>query len=138
MNTVNSVILLEFEKVIYDYNTECITIETKSGFIAEENEKQMARPKSYSAIRASRMELASTPNARLFNDNRKTIIEHSSRPVSGKCLKDAREVYSAVTRSGNTKLVSSNFRTNSAGHISEAALVKRRSIMESINAIISR
>ncbi len=139
INTESSILLLEFEKIIYDFNVECV-IET--GFIdtsdnPKYNQKQYPRPKSYSQIRASRMELVSTPNPRLFNDNRQTIIDHSSRPVSGKCLNDARKIYSAVTRSGNTKLVSNNFRTNSAGHISEAALIKRRSIMESINAIIS-
>lgn len=140
INTENSITLFEFEKIIFEYNGECL-IETPYVDTVDNSklqQKQMPKRKSYSMIRASRMELVSTPNTRLFNDNRQTIIDHSSRPVSGKCLKDARRIYSAVTKSGNSKMVLNNFRTNSAGHISEAALVKRRSIMESINAIISR
>ena len=141
LNTENNILLLDFEKICFEYNVENII---ESQFVdTSDNPKfsQMipAKRKSYSAIRATRMELASAPNSKLFSDNRRTIIDHSSRPVSVKCLNDARKIYSAVTRTGKSeRIIDNRFRTNSVGHISEAALVKRRSIMESINAIISR
>ena len=128
LNTDNNVLLMEFEPIQLEYGSnieETVEHKLKHQIVAK-------KPKSYSSIRASRMELVSTPNVRLFNDDRKTVMDHSSRPISGKCLKDARNIYSAVSRSGNNHIV-----TNSAGHISESALAKRRSIMESINAIIS-
>ena len=119
---------MEFEHIQLEYGSnieEAVEHKLKHQIVAK-------KPKSYSSIRASRMELVSTPNVRLFNDDRKTVMDHSSRPISGKCLKDARNIYSAVSRNGNNHIV-----TNCAGHISESALAKRRSIMESINAIIS-
>lgn len=140
LNTENNIILLEFEPIIYEYNVENLIdnsfVDTSDN--PKFNQKMVQKRKSYPMIRANRMELVSTTNARVFNDNRTTVIEHSSRPISGKCLQEAKKIYSAVNGSGNFEIFSPyNFRTNSAGHISEAALVKRRSIMESINAIIS-
>lgn len=139
LNTENNILLLEFEKIKFEYNVEEL-IESKGYVDTSDNPKfreQRTTPKrrAYSAIRASRMALNSTPNSRLFNDNRRTIIDHSSRPISGKCLTDARRIYSAGNRGARNEFSS---KANSVGHISDYAIVKRRSVMESINAIISR
>lgn len=138
LNTENNILLLEFEKIKFEYNVEEL-IECKGFVDTSDNPKfreQRKTPtrRAYSAIRASRMALNSTPNSRLFNDNRKTIIDHSSRPVGGKCLTDARRIYSAGNKGARNEFSS---KANSVGHISDYAMVKRRSVMESINAIIS-
>ncbi len=136
VNTVSNILLLEFEKIKFEYDVEALIEKTFQD--TSENpkfiQKLPVKRRAYSAIRASRMALNSTPNARLFNDSRQTILDHSSGPVSGKSLTDARRIYSAGTKGARSEF----HKPNSAGHISDFALVKRRSVMESINAIISR
>lgn len=118
--------------------------------------------KSYSAIRASRSELVATPNARLFsgshhhNTNRLATraaaaasgenlvmmkrmalsatplaLDHSARPISARNLKDA-EIVHRVTISARPVELSKN----SLGDLSDFALKKRLSLVNSINATI--
>ena len=134
VNTENNVILMEYEIIKYEYGSNRDEIAELSMVTMDQSANQMPakRNKNYSAIRASRMELVSTPNVKLFNDDRKSVLSHSSRPISAKCFKDAQFIHKIVSKNAQPEA-----RKNSAGHISESALIKRRSIMQSINAVIS-
>lgn len=132
INTEFNVILMEFEIVQYDYASCSVNSEeaSESNFNDESKRaSQLKKPRNYSLIRASRSELVATPNVKLFNDERKTILDHSSRPISGKNLKDAQIVHNITSKPLNIS-------RNSIGNISELGLAKRQSIVQSINATI--
>ena len=133
MNTENNIILMEFEAVQYEYGsnrdetTETITLNEERPILYKSTQKQF-----YSTKRACRMELLQTPNTKLFNDDRKAPMNHSSRPLSTKNLREAHLIHTILSKKENNQLI-----VNSAGHISESALNKRRSVMQSINAILT-
>lgn len=132
INTEVSVILMEFEQVQYDYGSASTIPEENTEANQIEEAKRAAsakKPKNYAQIRASRSEFVATPNVKLFNDDRKTILEHSTRPISAKNLKDAQIVAQASSKPMNIS-------RNSVGNISEFGLQKRESIVQSINATI--
>jgi hypothetical protein len=136
MNTEHNIILMEFEPVLYEYGSN--REETSESTAISSEERQMYKnpqKQFYSTKRACRMELLQTPNTKLFN-NRKTpntnTMSHSSNPISNKNLKEAHLIHTILSTKDNNQLI-----VNCAGHISETALNKRRSVMQSINAVIS-
>ena len=131
MNTENNIILMEFESVQYEYGSS--REETSETVASEERQLYKKQQKQfYSTKRACRMVLLQTPNTKLFNDHRKNVMNHSSRPLSNKNIRDAHLIHTILSTKENNQLI-----TNSAGYISESALNKRRSVMHSINAIIT-
>ena len=130
INTDNNVLLMEFEKIQYEYNTTLVLKLTEEQ--KEETNKlnnRFRKNKSYSAIRASRSELIGTPNVKLFNDDRKSALNHSARPLSGKNLREAQILNNLTSKA-------QNIARNSAGHVSEFALQKRHALLQSINATV--
>lgn len=129
INTEYNVLLMEFENIQYEYGTN--KDESNEASLADKYEL-MKKTKNYPSIRASRMELVATPNVKLFNDDRKSVLEHSSRPISAKNLQDAKIVHNITSKP-------TNLTKNSTGNFSEYALQKRQSIVQAINeTIISR
>ena len=131
MNTENNIILMEFESVQYEYGSSREEI-SETGAAEERQLYKKQQKQFYSTKRACRMELLQTPNTKLFNDHRKNVMNHSSRPLSNKNIRDAHLIHTILSTKENNQLI-----TNSAGHMSESALNKRRSVMHSINAIIT-
>lgn len=164
INTENNILLMEFERVEYEYGSSPYmnsgSNELRMGEEYDEDEmggrsprkkskkrsKQSLSGKTYPSIRASRSELVCTPNVKLFDKNataqqpqqqqhvmnsRSLALEHSARPISARDLKNA-ELVHRVTTSARTLMVSKS----STGNISEFALLKRQTIVNSINAAI--
>lgn len=142
INTDNAILLMEFEKVEYDYSSHPYlntTATTVSDIQSKSDDREPLgknkKRNNYPYIRASRSELVATPNVKLFtNDKRINIavapLEHSARPISSKNLKDARLLHQ-VTSSQYV-----NASTNSLGHISDLALLKRQVLVNSINSTL--
>jgi hypothetical protein len=129
INTEFNILLMEFEQVIFEYGCNKDDVGDKN---TADQQELMKKSKNYSSIRASRSELVATPNVKLFNDDRKSVLEHSSRPISGKNLKDAHLVNTISSKP-------TNLPKNSIGNLSESALLKRQFIVQAINdTIISR
>ena len=129
INTEYNVLLMEFEQIQYEYGSN--KDDTTEHSLADQQEI-MKKTKNYPSIRASRMELVATPNVKLFNDDRKSVLEHSSRPISDKNLKDAHLVHTITSKP-------TNLPKNAIGNLSESALLKRQSIVQAINdTILSR
>lgn len=139
INTENNILLMEFEKIIYEYNStsSLLTEEQKEAALKMLLKKR--RGKTYSAIRASRSELIGTPNVKLFNNipveqsENAVALEHSARPISGRNLRDAHIMNTITTN----KSANVNLARNSAGHVSELALQRRFNLLQSINAAAS-
>lgn len=132
VNTENNVLLMEFEPVQYEYdasNDQAVSEKSKNSLIFEHDSQMSRKKRAYSSVRASRMELVSTPNPKLFNDERKSALDHSARPISGKNLKDA----SLIHKIGST---APSLPLNSAGNLSESALLKRKTIVNTINLAV--
>lgn len=129
INTEFNILLMEFEQVMFEYGCNKDDVGDKN---TVDQKELMKKNKNYSSIRASRSELVATPNVKLFNDDRKSVLEHSSRPISGKNLKDAHLVNAISSKA-------TNLPKNSIGNLSESALLKRQFIVQAINdTIISR
>ena len=165
VNTENNIVLMEFERIRYEYETSrhaalplppssvaatATTLTAMSDSSADSRHRhhhhqrthtRTAPPttptaptaraarrsgKNYASIRASRMELVSTPNPKLFEDGRKSALEHSARPISAKNLKDAHIVHEFTTRRPVTIV------RNSIGNVSESALRKHHTLVENI------
>ena len=130
INTEYNILLMEFEQVVFEYGANKDD-GTNDKSLADQHEL-MKKVKNYSSIRASRMELVATPNVKLFNDERKSVLEHSSRPISAKNLKDAHLVNTITSKP-------TNLPKNAVGDLSESALLKRQYIVQAINeTIVSR
>jgi hypothetical protein len=136
INTDNNILLMEFEKIQYEYNTT-ISLESSAANEALKSDEQKRLKNSnsknnrnHSLIRASRSELIGTPNVKLFNDDRKSVLGHSARPISGKDLRHAQILNNITSKAVNVA-------PNSAGHISEFALQKRLTLLQSINAVLA-
>jgi hypothetical protein len=104
VNTEYNVLLMEFEIVNYEYGSQReldSENRVKSG-----DQKTTQRP--YSAIRANRMALIDTVNARVFNDGRKSGLSHSFGPMSQKHFEEARQVHTpSNSRLGSAKRTTS-------------------------------
>lgn len=140
VNTENHILLMEFEKVEYEYGSDPYlnsqSLIMVGGDESERSKKisSKRRVKSYSFIRASRSELVSTPNVKLFDKSRDRVsiaLDHSARPISARNIKDARLVH-RVTASARQL----NIPKNSFGNISDFALMKRLSLVNNIQATI--
>lgn len=132
MNTENNIILMEFEPVQFEYGSNRDETTETAVLTSEKQTNKKQQKQFYSTKRACRMELLQTPNTKLFNDDRKAAMNHSSRPLSNKNLRDAHLIHTILSTKENNQLI-----VNSAGHISESALNKRRSVMQSINAVMT-
>jgi hypothetical protein len=141
VNTDNSILLMEFEQVQYDYASSAFLSTQETQSRAEEELGMLASAKhkprkSYSSIRASRSELVATPNVKLLfsSSERKVMpavmLDHSARPISGRNLKDAQLVHHV------TSARSLNISKNSIGNISDLSLYKRQSVVQIMNATI--
>ena len=132
INTENNVIMMEFEKIKYEYDVDENETNTSN---VDKNKKQLSngknnkKSKNYASIRASRMELVSTPNPKLFEDGRKSVLDHSARPISAKNLKDAKLVHQITSKP-------SNLPRNSLGDVSDSALQKHHTLINNINQTI--
>jgi hypothetical protein len=132
VNTENNVLLMEFEPVQYEYGTnndQIVADKSKNSLILESESQMIKKRRAYSSVRASRMELVSTPNPKLFNDERKSALDHSARPISAKNLKDASLIHKIASTAPTLPL-------NSVGNLSESALIKRKTIVNTINQAV--
>lgn len=145
VNTANTILLMEFERVEYDYGSSCylhqrstVMQEFADNTDSDHVKRRRRLPakagvKSYPCIRASRSELVCTPNVKLFDKNVSVAIalDHSARPISARNLKDAQLVHRTTTSARPLSISK-----NSMGDISDLALMKRLSLVNTINATI--
>ncbi len=131
INTDNNVLLMEFERIQYEYNTTLsVELTEAQREIEEKLQSKNRKQKTYSAIRASRSELIGTPNVKLFNDDRKSALGHSARPLSGRNLKEAHILNELTSKA-------QNIARNSAGHVSDLALQRRQTLLQAISATVA-
>jgi hypothetical protein len=137
INTDNNVLLMEFERIQYEYSTTLALEATEAQRQADVLlQSTLRKPKTYSAIRASRSELIGTPNVKLFGsvtaasgggEDRKSALGHSARPLSGRQIKEA-QILNTLTSKAQ------NIARNSAGHVSDLALQRRQMLLQAIQA----
>lgn len=107
INTEFNVILMEFEHIKYDYDSKRELDPVKSNNISansSNNSRSTSSKRPYSVIRATRMEVVGTPNVKIFNDDRKSILAHSSGPISEKSLNEAKQIQKPRNTLSNSKL----------------------------------
>jgi hypothetical protein len=142
VNTEYNLLLLEFEPIRYNYDKsnsyelikpDIDDIECHRNDSSKSQMRLLSRSRPYSVIRASRMELAATPNTKLFNDNRKSVLEHSARPVSAKCLKEAQSA-SHASLANKLRAKSGLLRSVSRCATRNSALTRRSALSTSIES----
>lgn len=142
VNTENAILLMEFEKVDFNYSTSPY-LNSRSTKSERADQSRAHRPavihpnaaSKYAQTRASRSELVCTPNVKLFGNRRARTsrvpkplaLDHSAPPISAKNLKDASLVHRAIA---------SAHPTSSSGFISDSGLLRRQVLLSNINAII--
>ncbi|RNA18151.1 CMT1A duplicated region transcript 1 [Brachionus plicatilis] len=134
LNTEFNMIMMEFEIVQFDYESSMTNlVDGNEEMVAEEFKRStstLRKSRNYSQIRASRSELVATPNVKLFNDDRKSVLDHSARPISAKNLREANLVHKITSKP-------LNITRNSIGNISDFGLKKRESFVQVINYAIT-
>ena len=104
INTENNIILMEFQPVVYEYGSNRELENENIVKTKTRDTKSATIRRAYTAIRANRMEINGTPNVKLFNDDRKSVMSHSSGPVSSKILQEAKTIQSPRKSLTNSKL----------------------------------
>ena len=103
INTEFNVILMEFQPVVYEYGGKP-ELDSNNIMVKEKNNNTILK-RSYTNIRAKRMDVVGTPNVKIFNDDRKSILSHSSGPISSKNIQEAKIIQSPrKSASATTKL----------------------------------
>ena len=143
INTEFNIILMEFQPVVYEYGSKP---ELASENIMIKENKNTSVRRAYTNIRAKRMEVVGTPNVKIFNDDRKSVLSHSSGPISTKNLQEAKMIQSprksasATTRLSivtiNTPMMfntptSNNYNKSSLSYVNVQSEFKLNSIIPS-------
>jgi hypothetical protein len=103
VNTEFNVLLMEFQPVVYEYGSKP-ELDSDNIMVKEKNKSSNLK-RSYTNIRAKRMDVVGTPNVKIFNDDRKSVLSHSSGPISSKNIQEAKIIQSPrKSASATTKL----------------------------------
>jgi hypothetical protein len=94
---------MEFEPVVYEYGGKR-ELESENLMLSSRSNDKQKQKRPYTHIRANRMQVVGTPNIKIFNDDRKSIMSHSSCPISTKNLNEAKIIQQPRSSISNSKI----------------------------------